>query len=198
MRLLETDLPGCVLIEPQVHRDERGFFYESWNQARFDAAGLPVRFVQANVSWSRRDVLRGLHFQRTGPQGKLVCVLDGEIWDVAVDVRRGSPNFGRWTAATLSGENHRALWIPEGLAHGFVVRSDSALVHYLCTRPYDAGDEGSVRWDDPRIGIPWPVRTPLLSPRDAVAPRLDAIDPDRLPRYRGDVIPSGCARSPHR
>src|SRR5690606_36754192 len=137
VKLVETGLPGCVVIEPKVFDDERGFFYESFNQDRLAAHGLSPVFVQANVSHSARGVLRGLHYQWPGPQGKYVSVLAGEVWDVAVDIRRGSPHFGHWTAVVLSADNRRHMWIPEGFAHGFVVLSEQALVSYLCTATYD-------------------------------------------------------------
>lgn len=183
MRLIETSLPGCVVIEPRVFGDERGWFYESWNRERFSAQGLPMQFVQSNVSRSARSVLRGLHYQWPNPQGKLVSVLDGEVWDVAVDIRRGSPNFGQWVAVTLSGENKRHLWIPEGFAHGFVVLSASAVFSYLCTSVYDASADASIRWDDPQIGVQWPAEEPLLSPKDLAAPFLADLPARRLPVF---------------
>lgn len=183
MKLIETDLPGCVVIEPRVFADERGFFYESWNQPRYAEAGLPMQFVQGNVSRSIRGTLRGLHYQWPNPQGKLVSVLEGEVWDVAVDIRRGSPTFGRWTAVVLSAENKRQFWVPEGFAHGFVTLSETALFHYLCTAVYDATADANIRWDDAELAIDWPVSAPLLSPKDAKAPFLADIAADRLPGY---------------
>ncbi|MFN7136751.1 MAG: dTDP-4-dehydrorhamnose 3,5-epimerase [Thermomonas sp.] len=166
MNILQTRLPGCVAIEPDVHGDARGFFYEAWNAARFAAHGLPAQFVQHNVSRSQRGVLRGLHYQWPGnPQGKLVGVLEGEVYDVAVDLRRDSPTFGQHAAAILSAGNRRQFWIPEGFAHGFLVLSENAL-----------------RWDDPRLAIDWPLAEVQLSDKDANAPFLDAIPPERLPR----------------
>ncbi|HET6397846.1 MAG TPA: dTDP-4-dehydrorhamnose 3,5-epimerase [Pseudoxanthomonas sp.] len=185
MRLIETDLPGCVVIEPAVFGDARGFFYEAWNAARYREHGLPDRFVQSNVSSSSRGVLRGLHYQWPNPQGKLVSVLEGEVYDVAVDIRRGSPRFGRWTAVVLSAENKRQFWIPEGFAHGFVVLSERALFSYLCTAPYDKAADAGVRWNDAGIGVDWPESAPLLSDKDAAAPFLDQIAPERLPVYAG-------------
>ena len=185
MRLIQTDLPGCVVVEPAVFGDARGFFYEAWNAQRYAEHGLPASFVQSNVSLSSRGVLRGLHYQWPNPQGKLVSVLEGEVYDVAVDIRRGSPHFGRWTAAILSADNKRQFWIPEGFAHGFVVLSERALFSYLCTAPYDKAADAGVRWNDAAIGVDWPEAAPLLSDKDAAAPFLDAIAPERLPVYPG-------------
>jgi dTDP-4-dehydrorhamnose 3,5-epimerase len=145
--------------------------------------GIDATFVQSNVSQSARGVLRGLHYQWPNPQGKLVSVLEGEVYDVAVDVRRGSPHFGRWTAAMLTAENKRHFWIPEGFAHGFVVVSERATFTYLCTAAYDATADTSVRWNDAALGIDWPVAQPLLSGKDERAPLLADIDPARLPVY---------------
>jgi len=183
LKTIETDLPDCVVIEPSIFGDERGFFYEAWNAERFGRNGLPSRFVQSNVSSSSRGVLRGLHYQWPNPQGKLVSVLEGEVYDVAVDIRRGSPHFGRWTAVVLSGENKRQLWIPEGFAHGFAVLSERAVFSYLCTAVYDRAADAGIRWDDARIGIDWPIREPLLSDKDARAPFLDEVAPERLPAF---------------
>ena len=184
MKLIETGLPGCVVIEPAVFGDERGFFYEGWNAARFAEHGLPTQFVQHNVSRSQRGVLRGLHYQWPGNvQGKLVSVLEGEVFDVAVDIRRGSPTFGQHAAAILSADNKRHFWIPEGFAHGFVVLSEAALFTYLCTATYDRDADAGVRWNDARLAIDWPVAEPLLSAKDANAPFLDDIAPERLPTF---------------
>lgn len=183
MKIIETDLPGCLLIEPKVFGDERGFFFESFNHDKLAAHGLQPRFVQGNVSSSTRGVLRGLHYQWPKPQGKYVSVVEGEVWDVAVDIRRGSPHFGRWTAVLLSAENKRHFWIPEGFAHGFVTVSERAMFTYLCTETYDAQADAGIRWDDPRLAIDWPVSAPSLSGKDAKAPLLDEVDPERLPLY---------------
>jgi len=183
MKIHDTDLPGCKLIEPRIHGDERGSFHESWNKQRWALHGLDLDFVQSNVSESTRGVLRGLHYQWPGPQGKLVSVLEGEIYDVAVDIRRGSPDFGRWTAAILGIGNHRSLWIPEGFAHGFLTLSERAVVHYQCTAPYVRETDAALRWNDGRLAIDWPVAEPLLSDKDARAPFLDDIAPERLPEY---------------
>jgi dTDP-4-dehydrorhamnose 3,5-epimerase len=183
MKVIETDLPGCLLLEPQVFGDDRGFFYESFNQDKLAAHGLAPRFVQGNVSRSARGVLRGLHYQWPKPQGKFVSVLEGEVWDVAVDIRRGSPTFGKWAAAVLNAENKRHFWIPEGFAHGFVVLSESALFTYLCTETYDREADAGIRWNDARLAIDWPVAEPLLSAKDANAPVLDDVPPERLPTF---------------
>jgi dTDP-4-dehydrorhamnose 3,5-epimerase len=181
MKVIETDLPGCVVIEPAVFGDERGFFFETWNADRYGQFGLPDKFVQSNVSSSARGVLRGLHYQWPNPQGKLVSVLEGEVYDVAVDIRQGSPTFGRWAAVILSAESKRQFWIPEGFAHGFAVLSERALFSYLCTAQYDKSSDAGVRWNDADIGIDWPIDAPLLSEKDAAAPFLKDVAPDRLP-----------------
>ena len=172
MKAVQTGLPGVILIEPAVFADERGFFLETWSAARYRDAGVLVDFVQSNQVRSRRGVLRGLHFQLVRPQAKLVWAVSGEILDVAVDVRRGSTTFGRWFGATLSGENHRQMFVPAGFAHGYCVLSESADVVYLCSDFYwPAGDRG-VRWDDPAIGIEWPPGEKLLSAKDRALPSL--------------------------
>ncbi|MHB8893732.1 MAG: dTDP-4-dehydrorhamnose 3,5-epimerase [Candidatus Geothermincolia bacterium] len=181
MKVTETALPGVLLIEPAVFGDDRGFFLETWNAVRYPDAGVAANFVQANQAHSRRGVLRGLHFQMGRPQAKLVLVTCGEIFDVAVDIRRGSPTFGRWVGSTLSGENHRQLFVPAGFAHGYCVLSGSVDVSYLCSEIYwPAGDRG-VRWDDPALGIDWPPGEKILSAKDRALPLLaDASD---LPFY---------------
>ena len=184
MEFLTTDLPGVLLIEPDVFWDTRGFFLETYHQARYAAGGISGPFVQDNHSFSTQGTLRGLHAQRTRPQGKLVRAVDGEMFDVAVDVRRGSPTFGRWVGALLSGDNFRQLWIPPGFAHGFCVLSERVHVEYKCTDFYDRADEIAVAWNDPEIGVAWPISEPVLSAKDAAAPRLATIL-DRLPRYEG-------------
>lgn len=183
MKVIETPLPGCVMIEPRVFGDERGFFFESFNNDRLAEHGLSPAFVQGNVSSSTRGVLRGLHYQWPKPQGKYVSVVEGEVWDVAVDIRQGSPTFGQWTAVVLSAGNKRHFWIPEGFAHGFVTLSERAVFTYLCTATYDAQADAGIRWDDPALGIDWPVRDPLLSPKDAAAPLLSEVAAARLPVY---------------
>lgn len=183
MKVIETDLPGCLVVEPRVFADSRGFFYESFNHDKLAEHGLAPQFVQGNVSSSSRGVLRGLHYQWPKPQGKYVSVIEGEVWDVAVDIRRGSPHYGRWTAVVLSAENKRHFWIPEGFAHGFAVLSERAIFSYLCTNTYDASADASLRWDDPDLAIDWPVSDPSLSPKDAAAPLLKDVAEDRLPVY---------------
>lgn len=181
-----TRLPGVLILEPAVYRDARGFFLETWNQARYAEAGLPERFVQDNLSFSSRGVLRGLHYQHPHAQGKLLSVLQGEVFDVAVDLRVGSPTFARWEGVTLSAANRRQLYVPEGFAHGFLVTSETALVSYKCTEYYQPRYEAGVWWDDPDLGIAWPLAAPTLSPKDQAAPRLHTIPEGQLPRYRGD------------
>ncbi|MEN8182361.1 MAG: dTDP-4-dehydrorhamnose 3,5-epimerase [Myxococcota bacterium] len=182
MKVLTTALPGVVLIEPQLYRDPRGFFLETYHAARYAEVGVPPTFVQDNHSRSMRGVLRGLHAQRQRPQGKLMRVVRGEIWDVAVDIRRGSPTFGRYVGERLTAENFRQLYIPPGFAHGFVVLSEEAEVEYKCTDFYSPEDEFAILWNDPRLSIPWPVEEPTLSERDAGAPRLDEVE-EILPRF---------------
>lgn len=181
MKIIETTLPGCVVVEPAVFADARGFFFELWNAERFGEHGLPTRFAQSNVSASSQGVLRGLHYQWPRPQGKLVGVLEGEVYDVAVDIRRGSPTFGRWEAVILNARNKRLFWIPEGFAHGFAVLSERAVFSYLCTDVYLRQADAGVRWNDPDIGVDWPLGRPQLSDKDRDAPRLRDIPPDRLP-----------------
>ena len=184
MKIIETSLPGVILIEPQVFSDARGFFLETWHQARYCELGLPATFVQDNVSYSLRGTLRGLHFQHPRAQGKLVSVLHGEVFDVVVDIRIGSPTFARWVSVVLSGENKQQLYIPEGFAHGFCVTSESALFAYKCTDFYHPPSEGGILWNDPGIGIEWPLRQPILSVKDQTYPRLCEVLPERLPQYR--------------
>lgn len=184
MNVLEMDLPEVLLVEPDVFGDERGFFMETFNAERYREAGLPSQFVQDNLSYSARGVLRGLHFQNPDQQGKLVYVLQGEVFDVAVDIRRGSPRFGQWAGATLSAENKRQLWLPEGFAHGFLVTSDAALFAYKCTARYNREAEAGILYDDPEIGIRWPTDQPTLSEKDRELPRLSEILQERLPAYR--------------
>jgi dTDP-4-dehydrorhamnose 3,5-epimerase len=182
MNVEKTDLPGVLRITPDLFEDSRGHFQETFRAERYAAHGIPAGFAQDSLSFSRKGVLRGLHLQSPNPQGKLVYVLEGEVYDVAVDVRPNSPAFRRWAGHRLSAKNRAQLWIPPGYAHGFCVLSDGALFAYKCTTPYDARSEISIRWDDPDLAIDWPVRGPVLSPKDARAPRLAEIDPARLPR----------------
>ncbi len=170
MRFVPTRIPEVVLIEPQVFGDSRGFFMETWHARKFAAAGLDLAFVQDNHSKSGQGTLRGLHYQIVNPQGKLVRVISGEVYDVAVDLRQSSPTFGRWAGELLSAENKRMLWVPPGFAHGFYVTSDSAEFIYKCTDFYAPEHERCIRWDDPELAIAWPLVEgvlPLLSPKDA-------------------------------
>jgi dTDP-4-dehydrorhamnose 3,5-epimerase len=168
MKVIETSIDGVKIIEPRVFGDERGFFLETFQARRYaEEAGIDLPFVQDNHSRSAKGVLRGLHFQKTKPQGKLVRVVRGEVFDVAVDIRRDSPTFGRWEAAILSEENKRQFWVPPGLAHGFVVLSETADFEYKCTDYYDPSDEACLIWNDPAVGIEWPLAEPQLSAKDA-------------------------------
>jgi dTDP-4-dehydrorhamnose 3,5-epimerase len=180
MDVFEGDLPGVRIIEPDVYSDDRGSFMETWNARDYGKLGLDVTFVQDNLSRSRRDVLRGLHFQNPRPQGKLNSVLKGEVYDVIVDIRSDSETFGEWEGMTLSAETARQLYVPEGFAHGFVVTSDEALFHYKCTDFYHPEAEGVIRWDDPSLGIDWPVDEPTLSDRDRTAPLLEEVPSERF------------------
>jgi len=184
MEFRQTKLSGVLIVEPDVHRDDRGFFLESYHREKYAAAGIDLDFVQDNHSKSERGTLRGLHAQWRKPQGKLVRVLAGEIFDVAVDARKGSPTFGQWVGATLSSDNHHQIWVPPGFVHGFCVTSDIAEVEYKCTDVYDPGGELGVIWNDPDIGIEWPVAEPLLSGKDASAPQLKDVQ-DKLSDYTG-------------
>ena len=184
MKVIETALPGALILEPKVFGDSRGFFYESYNKASYREAGITSDFIQSNVSRSAKGVLRGLHYQWPNPQGKLVSVLEGEVYDVAVDVRRGSPTFGQWAGVMLSADNHRHFWIPEGFAHGFCVLSDFATFTYQCTALYDAAADAGIRWNDAAVGIDWPLSDPLLSDKDAKAPLLADVASDRLPVFK--------------
>ena len=181
MKVLETGLDGVVIVEPNVHGDDRGFFMESWQASRYGAHGLPDAFSQANVSRSAKGVLRGLHYQYQQPQGKLVAVLVGRIFDVAVDIRPGSASFGQWAGAELSAQNFRQMYIPEGFAHGFLVLSDYALFHYHCTAEYAHQYDAAIAWNDPDIGIKWPCQPATISEKDRSAPRLKDVPADRLP-----------------
>jgi len=184
MKVIWTGLPGCAVIEPAVFGDERGAFYETFNAERFAEAGLPTRFVQSNVSTSTRGVLRGLHYQWPRPQGKLVTVLEGEVYDVAVDIRRGSPTFGRHEAVILSAENKRQFWIPEGFAHGFAVLSERAVFSYQCTEVYVREADAGIAWNDAQVAVDWPVADPQLSDKDQRAPFLADVPEERLPVYQ--------------
>jgi dTDP-4-dehydrorhamnose 3,5-epimerase len=172
MRFEPAAIPDVMLVRPQVFTDERGHFFESWQQEKFEAAGLPFKFVQDNENRSVRHVLRGLHYQLRQPQGKLVRVVTGSVFDVAVDLRRSSPTFGQWVGAVLTQENHTLMWVPPGFAHGFLVLSEAAHFLYKCTDFYSPKDEHAIRWDDPDLAISWPLppgTAPALSARDAAA-----------------------------
>ncbi|MBE0536532.1 MAG: dTDP-4-dehydrorhamnose 3,5-epimerase [Phycisphaerae bacterium] len=183
MNIVPTELPGVVILEPKVFGDPRGWFVETWSQKRYEEAGIRRSFVQDNVSFSRRGILRGLHYQYPNPQGKLVQVLSGEVFDVAVDIRVGSPTFGKWVGVALSADNHRQMYIPPGFAHGFCVTSETALFSYKCTDYYNPAAEGGILFSDPAIGIDWPVESPVLSEKDAKFAVLQTILPEQLPQY---------------
>ena len=175
-RFVRLELDGVVRVEPNVFRDARGYFLETWSAGAWGEHGIPETFVQDNQSHSQAGVLRGLHAQRLRPQGKLVRCVAGEIWDVAVDIRPRSATFGRWVAAVLSGENFHQLWVPPGFAHGFCVLAGPAIVEYKCSAFYDRADEIGVVWNDPRLAIDWPIRDPLVSDKDRALPRLEEIE----------------------
>jgi dTDP-4-dehydrorhamnose 3,5-epimerase len=181
VKVQETRFPGVRLIETRAFHDARGHFLELWNRRRYAEAGLAATFVQDNVSVSRRGVIRGLHYQHPHGQGKLVSVLDGEVWDVVVDVRRGSPTKGEWYAAVLSAENGVQIYVPGEFAHGFAVLSERAVVCYKCTEIYDSEAEQTILWNDPELGIEWPVEDPVLSEKDAGGVRLRDVPAERLP-----------------
>ncbi len=176
MRFHSTEIDGMYLIEPQVFKDERGFFLEIFHAERFKEAGINCSFVQDNHSRSTKGVLRGLHYQLTQPQGKLVRVAKGEVFDVGVDIRKGSPTFGKWAGYKISSENKRMLYLPPGLAHGFCVLSDEADFLYKCTDFYSREDERGLAWNDPEINIKWPINNPILSDKDKLNPALDSIE----------------------
>ena len=182
MKFSETAVAGVIVIEPDVHRDARGFFLETFHSGKYGTAGIPAQFVQDNHSASVANTLRGLHMQIQRPQGKLVRAVEGEIWDVAVDVRRGSPSYGRWFGELLSSTNFKQLYVPPGCAHGFCVLSPTAQVEYKCTELYDPADELGIAWDDPVLAITWPVREPLLSERDKRHRRFQELE-GRFPFY---------------
>jgi dTDP-4-dehydrorhamnose 3,5-epimerase len=182
MNTIATALEGLLILQPKVFADERGFFLETYHSLRYRDAGIETSFVQDNLSFSKKNVLRGLHFQISQPQVKLVQVISGEIFDVAVDIRPGSSTFGKWTGVVLSEANKHQLLVPEGFAHGFCVLSESARVAYKCSTYYNPEDEGGIRWSDPEIGIDWPIKDPILSEKDRILPRLSEITPSQLNR----------------
>jgi dTDP-4-dehydrorhamnose 3,5-epimerase len=181
VRIVETAIPDVRIIEPDVFEDSRGIFFELWSGRRYADAGIDGTFVQDNVSVSTHGVVRGLHFQHPNAQGKLISVLDGELFDVAVDLRRGATTFGQWVGITLSAENHRQLWIPPGFAHGFAVTGPRAVCSYKATAYYDAVSEQTLMWNDPALGIEWPVASPIISAKDAQGRALADIPPASLP-----------------
>jgi len=180
MNVVPCELEGVLLIEPRVYGDARGYFLETWHERRYREAGIPGPFVQDNLSFSRRGAVRGLHFQNPSAQAKLVYVLEGEVFDVAVDLRRRSPTFGRWFGTRLSAENKRQLYIPVGFAHGFAVLSETALFAYKCTEFYAPEHEVTLLWNDPDLAIPWPVEQPVLSEKDQRGRRLRDLPPEKL------------------
>jgi dTDP-4-dehydrorhamnose 3,5-epimerase len=193
MKVTPTKLQEVLVIEPDAFGDARGFFLETFSQKRYEQAlaqygagqaGIKLKFVQDNVSFSAKNILRGLHFQYPNPQGKLVQVLSGEVFDVAVDIRLGSPTFGQWVGETLSAANHKQIYVPPGFAHGFCVLSDTALFSYKCTDYYNPSTEGGIMYNDPDIGIVWPVTEPTISKKDAGCPRLRDIPKNKLPQFR--------------
>ena len=183
MNVIETELAGVLIFEPRVFSDDRGWFMETWRRQQYKEAGIEEDFVQDNVSFSRKDTLRGLHFQSPQSQGKLVQVLEGKVLDVAVDIRVGSPAFGKWVSAELSRENHRQMYVPAGFAHGFCVISETAVFSYKCTDYYNASTEMGVAWNDPDIGIDWQVDKPVLSQKDSGYPALKDIPIEKLPVF---------------
>lgn len=182
MKVIETELPGVRIIEPQIFADSRGHFFEAYHQEKFAKLGILATFVQENHSASRRGVLRGLHYQLLHPQAKLCRVVRGEVFDVVADIRLGSPTFGRWTGVVLSAGNRREVFIPRGFAHGFVARSEESEFIYMCDDFYHPEDECGVIWNDPQLAINWNIDQPELTPRDASYPSLSGIAEDRLPR----------------
>lgn len=183
MKVKELEIPGAFLISPDRYSDQRGHFFESYSERRYRDIGINQNLVQENVSFSKHKVLRGLHFQTNQTQGKLVYALAGSVFDVAVDIRRGSPTFKKWISCDLSAENGFQMWIPPGFAHGFCVTSESALFVYKCSDYYDSESEVSLAWNDPVIGIDWPIDDPLLSEKDDSLPSIDEIDQNLLPNF---------------
>jgi len=181
MKIITTSIAGILIIEPKTFQDKRGFFMETYNRNRYNAIGINATFVQDNLSCSLKNTVRGLHFQIKHPQAKLIQVISGEIFDVAVDLRRGSATFGNWTGIHLSDENRRQVFIPEGFAHGFCVLSEFALFYYKCSDFYAPDDEGGIIWSDPDIGIEWPVINPIISEKDKQYQKLSRLNADQLP-----------------
>ena len=186
MKVTPTSIPGVLIIEPEAFEDNRGFFMETYHKERYERSGIDLIFVQDNLSYSVQGTLRGLHYQHPHTQAKLVQVLVGEVFDVAVDIRRGSPTFCQWTGHLLSDENKRQLYVPEGFAHGFYVPSETASVLYKCNDFYAPDCEAGILWEDPELGIDWPFENPLLSDKDSKFPLLKDVPPERLPLYKED------------
>lgn len=189
MKVSSTRIPSVLVIELKVHHDLRGLFFESYHAACYESAGMPTKYVQDNFAQSLKGVLRGLHFQHPHTQEKLVSVLQGEVFDVAVDIRRSSFTYGQWVGIILSAENHRQLLVPAGFAHGFCVTSESAILHYKCSDYYHPECEETVLWNDPDLAIAWPIDSPLLSDKDMAGKPLRDFDPGRLPRFSGAEEP---------
>jgi len=183
VKVRETELSGVLIVDPAVFRDERGFFTETYHLSRYRDCGIEMSFVQDNLSFSRKGTLRGLHYQHPHGQDKLVQVLRGEVFDVVVDIRPDSPTFGRWVSVLLNGENMRQVLVPRGYAHGFYVLSETALFTYKCSDFYHPETEGGIIWNDPDLGIDWPVTAPLLSEKDRAFPRLKDVPKNRLPSW---------------
>lgn len=183
MKIITSFIEGILIIEPKIFKDKRGFFMETYNQARYNESGINATFVQDNLSYSQKNTLRGLHFQIKHPQAKLIQVISGVIFDVAVDLRPGSATFGKWTGFYLSSENRRQVFIPEGFAHGFCVLSEFALFHYKCSDFYAKDDEGGIIWSDPDIGIEWPVENPIISEKDKQYHKLSDLTAHELPSF---------------
>lgn len=183
MNIKEAKIQGVLILEPDVFKDERGFFLETWNKERYEKNGFLYSFVQDNISFSKKGILRGLHFQFPRPQGKLIQVLSGKVIDIAVDIRIGSPTYGQWHSEILSDENLRQMYVPPGFAHGYCVISESAIFSYKCTDFYNPATEHGIIWNDPELSIDWPIKEPILSPKDAKYPGLKDLSPDKLPRF---------------
>ena len=185
MNFKETKIQGVLILEPDVFKDKRGYFLETWNKERYEKNGIPYSFVQDNISFSKKGILRGLHFQYPQPQGKLIQVLSGKVIDIAADIRIGSPTYGKWHSEILSDTNHKQMFVPSGFAHGYCVMSESAIFSYKCTDFYNPATEHGIIWNDPDLNIDWQIEEPVLSPKDAKYPRLKDLSPDELPRFKG-------------
>ena len=185
MNVKETKLPGVLILEPKVFPDDRGYFLETWNSTRYEQVGIPGLFVQDNISFSKKGILRGLHFQYPQSQGKLIQVLSGEVMDIIVDIRVGSPTYSQWIGEVISESNHRQIYVPPGFAHGYCVTSETALFSYKCTDFYNPATEHGIIWNDPDIRIEWPIAQPVLSPKDEAYSRLKDLRPENLPQFEG-------------